>query len=267
MKSKYTLENTFNKSQIVIDNGELISFIFEGTEIMHQKGDPGWGSTEIEMFPIIGPTKENNFTIATPKGIAKLDQHGILRAMEYVLVKETSNILSFSKVYKANTSVRNPKFPQKSTQEFLDWPYDFEFTKTYQWVEGALRITFDIHSEIDMPLMLGFHPAFKIYDTNISIGSTESEKYSLDDVLLRGSSALQVKNRNHVRVENNGEVSLILETKGFSHFMLWTEVKNMICIEPITFYPASVPEIELVKGFDKSNGHNTYEMIISPSLV
>jgi hypothetical protein len=32
--------------------------------------------------------------------------------------------------------------------------------------------------------------------------------------------------------------------------MLWTEVPNMICIEPITFYPYAVDQMQLHDGFD-----------------
>ncbi len=263
----YALESTTQRSKALVEQGELISYLFEKTEIMHQKGAPGWGNTEIEMFPIIGPTKANDFTIATPKGIAKLDQHGILRALKYSYTESTEGTLRFSKRYKAHTAVKNPKFPNKSTQEFLDWPYDFEFVKTFAWIGESLHITFDIHCEEGMPIMLGFHPAFQIYDTDIQIVSSQSQRYSLQDVLAPGSAALPIKNTDQVLVQNNGAITLKLETKGFSHFMLWTEVENMVCIEPITFYPAGVPEVDLYKGFDTSTGHDRYEMIISPLLA
>ena len=31
--------------------------------------------------------------------------------------------------------------------------------------------------------------------------------------------------------------------------MLWTEVTNMVCIEPITFYPYAVEQDDLAEGF------------------
>lgn len=45
-----------NKSAIKINEGELASYIFEGKEYIHQKGNKGWRNSDIEMFPVIGPT-------------------------------------------------------------------------------------------------------------------------------------------------------------------------------------------------------------------
>mgnify|MGYP003675356725 CR=1 FL=1 len=45
------------------------------------------------------------------------------------------------------------------------------------------------------------------------------------------------------------EKSLQIISEGFSHFMLWTEVPNMVCIEPITFYPYAVEQDNLEEGF------------------
>ena len=76
-----------NNTIVQIDKGELVSFNQNNHEFIHQKGSPGWGSSDTEMFPIIGPLNENNFSITTPKGIAHQDQHGHLRQMQYKLVE------------------------------------------------------------------------------------------------------------------------------------------------------------------------------------
>lgn len=267
-KEIYFLENKLTK--IKVDKGELISFVFENVEIMHQKGDAGWKNTDIEMFPVIGATKTNNYNVTTPKGIAKMDQHGLLRLMQYKLVLSqsvgTTNLLCFSKTYKANTPYKNLKFPEKSSQEFLHWPYDFEFLKTFELINNELKITFEIKSEENMPFMLGYHPAFKIYNQNIKLVTPNSD-YKLPEIIAAGSSAFYLENCNSINVINNGTINLKINTKGFKHFMLWTAVTNMVCIEPITFYPDKAPTDKLHLGFNKSLKKNIFEVRLKPLLA
>ena len=53
-------------------------------------------------------------------------------------------------------------------------------------------------------------------------------------------------------------------SKGFDNFMLWTEVPNMVCIEPITAYPYTGKNI-LGKGlFKSSSGLDSFEVVIQP---
>ena len=61
MSSFVILKN--KKTKVVIENGELISFQKDNNEYIHQKGSKGWGSSDIEMFPIIGPLSKNNYTV------------------------------------------------------------------------------------------------------------------------------------------------------------------------------------------------------------
>ena len=67
-----------NNSIVKIDAGELVGYQVNGHEFIHQKGSPGWGSADTEMFPIIGPVNEADFRVKTPKGDAIQDQHGLL---------------------------------------------------------------------------------------------------------------------------------------------------------------------------------------------
>ncbi|MEW7280530.1 aldose 1-epimerase [Aquimarina sp. 2201CG1-2-11] len=265
MSLEIELKSEDNHSKVLIRDGQLCNYQFLETEIMHQQGDPGWSNTEIEMFPIIGATKGNNFSVATPKKEAKLDQHGILRAMNYSLKNTaTPNSVSFYKAYTADTLVANPKFPEKSTLASLSWPYNFEFTKTFKLTNTSLRVTFEIHSEEGMPFMIGFHPALKIYTSN-PLFEFKDKKIPLTDVLETGSTAFPVQDCDDLTLSNNGKVNVNIKSPGFKHLMLWSPSSNMACIEPITFYPASVSEKNLYKGFEYSSGHEIFETIISPS--
>ena len=252
-------------NQIVkIDEGELVGYSADGHEYIHQKGSPGWRNSDTEMFPIIGPTNEANFRVTTPKGTAVQDQHGLLREMAYQLVSETNTKAIFRKQYVSSTPIKNSKYPSKSTEEYLSWPYNFEFTKSYEILENGLKIQFTITGEEGMPFMLGYHPAFKLTSERASIKTAE-RTIALQEVLDVGSRALPVMNCNSLTLVDVGE--LIIKTEGFGNFMLWTEVPNMLCIEPITFYPYTVSQKKLHSGFQPVNRpENIFSVIIQPNI-
>ena len=234
--------------EVKIEVGELVGYQVDGHEFMHQKGNPGWRSVDTEMFPLIGPTNEADFKVKTPKGFAVQDQHGLLREMEYELMEHTASKAVFSKKYTANTTVLNSKYPEKSTAEKLSWPYDFEFVKTFELTGDALEVTFTISGEEGMPFMLGYHPAFMLHSKNAII-STTSQDITIPEVMAVGSRALQVPKTDTITLKD--EKSIQITSEGFSHFMLWTEVPNMVCIEPITFYPYAVAQENLAEGFTR----------------
>jgi galactose mutarotase-like enzyme len=232
--------------QVKIEAGELVSYLVSGHEFMHQKGNPGWRSVDTEMFPLIGPTNEADFKVNTPKGFATQDQHGLLREMDYVLTDSSDSKAVFSKKYTANTEVLNSKYPKKSTAEKLSWPYDFEFVKSFELVDNSLVVTFSVSGEEGMPFMLGYHPAFMLHTKNAVI-STKEQHITIPEVMEVGSRALEVPNTDVITLKD--ERTLQIKSSGFSHFMLWTEVPNMVCIEPITFYPYAVAQDNLAEGF------------------
>jgi galactose mutarotase-like enzyme len=234
-------------SQVVkIDAGELVGYQVNTDQYIHQKGNPGWRNADTEMFPIIGPTAAVDFQVETPKGIAIQDQHGLLREMEYKLVSQSDTKAVFQKRYKARTPVANSKYPKKSNKQFLYWPYDFEFEKKFELSEDGLEIAFTVSGERDTPFMLGYHPAFNLV-TKHPIVITNKKAITLNEIIAVGSKAYHVSNCEAIILKDKNE--LRIETEGFGHFMLWTEVPNMVCIEPITFYPYEVEQKKLHDGF------------------
>ena len=233
--------------KVLIEAGELVGYKVSGHEFIHQKGSPGWRSSDTEMFPIIGPTDEAGFEVETPRGKAVQDQHGLLRELDYVLISKSKIEAVYQKKYVANTEVTNSKYPEKSTAEQLSWPYDFNFQKSFSLSEEGLEISFKIEGENGMPFMMGYHPAFMLHLENPSIEANE-KVISLEEVLAVGSRALQVANCEKIILKDKKE--LAITTEGFGNFMLWTEVPNMVCIEPITFYPYAVEAAKLYSGFD-----------------
>ena len=256
-----TLKN--KNSQVGIDAGELVSYVVNGHEFIHQKGSPGWGSADTEMFPIIGPVNEAGFRVQTPKGSAVQDQHGHLRQMEYQLEEQSDASAIFIKQYEAGTEVFNSKFPEKSTEEALTWPYDFRFEKTFVLKNDSLEVNFKITGEKGMPFMLGYHPAFKLHSASPTI-EANGKQISLDEVLAVGSRALQIATCTSVTLKDVKKITV--ETEGFGNFMCWTEVRNMVCIEPISFYPYAVEQSQLHQGFKRLDGEAVFKVILRPQV-
>ncbi|MFZ3273536.1 MAG: aldose 1-epimerase [Lutibacter sp.] len=250
---------------VKIDQGELVSFLKNKEELIHQKGQPGWRNSDTEMFPVIGPTEVNDFMVTTPKGKAIQDQHGLLRELTYTLMESGENFAVFQKDYAANTLVKNSKFPEKSPEEKLSWPYDFRFKKVYELSNDSLKITFEIEAEKGMPFMLGYHPAFKLSGDYSEICKTKTQEISLQKIMDGGSTAYPVLNTQEIKLIKNKGYNISIKTKGFDNFMLWTEVPNMLCIEPITAYPYTKDEPPLSeKLFSVSNGKDSFEAVIAP---
>jgi len=253
-----------HNQKVSIDAGELVGYEVGGHEYIHQKGSPGWRSSDTEMFPVIGPTNEADFRVTTPKGSAVQDQHGLVREMKYQLVSQTETKIIFKKQYVAGTLTKNSKFPSKSTEEYLSWPYNFELEKSFEIKENGLKIQFKVTGEKGMPFMLGYHPAFKLYSENVSI-RTLDKTISLQQVLAAGNRALPILECNYITLLDTAKLNI--RTEGFGNFMLWTEVPNMLCIEPISFYPYAVPQQELHSGFQKMNKEGKYfTVIIQPNI-
>ena len=255
-----------DKNSIVkIEKGELVSFLKDKEELIHQKGRPGWRNSDTEMFPVIGPTEATNFMVTTPKGKAIQDQHGLLRELSYTLTESGENFAVFQKDYAANTLVKNSKFPEKSPEEKLSWPYDFRFKKLYELTNDSLKITFEIEAEKGMPFMLGYHPAFKLSGDYSEICKTKSQEISLQKIKDGGSTAYPILNTQEIKLIKNKGFNISIKTKGFGNFMLWTEVPNMLCVEPITAYPYTKGEPPLSeKLFCISSGKDSFEVVIAP---
>ncbi|MCH3881332.1 MULTISPECIES: aldose 1-epimerase [Tenacibaculum] len=260
MKSIINLKN--KNSFVKIEKGELISFKRENKEYIHQKGNKGWRNSDDEMFPVIGPTVKNNYRVHTKNGIAILDQHGLLRELDYTLVSSNENSANFIKKYSKNTAIKNSKFPVKSNEENLFWPFDFSFEKNFKLENNVLKIEFIINSKKGMPFMLGYHPAFLLSNTGNEILESNETKITLKDVFKAGSNAFPILGTDKVTLKNIDKNDLEITTKGFNNFMLWTEVDNMLCIEPITQYTSHTDQKFSEENMSLSQGVNFFSVAI-----
>ena len=233
-----------------IDDGELVSYRVGDAEFVHQKGSPGWRSADAEMFPIVGPTAAADFTVATARGSATQDQHGLLRELGYRLTESDGERAVYEKVYTAGTPVPNSKYPAKSTAEHLAWPYDFRFRKTLRLGADGLDVTFELEAEPGMPFMLGYHPAFRLESAAPRIVG-EGVDVPLADVLAVGDRALHLPGQRALEIVD-GDRRTSITARGFgAGFMCWAPVATMVCVEPVTFYPYDVSQDRLAEGFDE----------------
>ena len=229
-----------------ISAGELTSFRQGEHEFMHSPDEPGWGHSDTEMFPVIGPTAEAGYRVQVPRGNALQDQHGLLRELDYTLVSATQTTAVLEKAYQAGTPVANSKFPGRSTARWLVWPYSFRFEKRFRLLPDALEVTFEVSGEVDMPFMIGYHPAFRLQTAEARVAGCGRE-ISLAEVQAAGDRALEVAECENLVLEDTGRLEI--RSVGFGHFMLWSPDPGMICIEPVTYYPYSRPQAEMHEGF------------------
>ena len=252
----------YKNQNLDVDAGELVGYQVDGHQYIHQKGSPGWRSSDTEMFPIIGPTAEAKFQVQTPKDIAIQDQHGLLRELEYEKVSQTETEILFQKKYRARTPVKNSKYPEKSNKEYLFWTYDFLFQKKFSLTDSGLEISFIVSGERDTPFMLGYHPAFKLYTKNPQFVAGD-RTISLNEILNVGDRALQIADCEDLLLKDQKQ--LRIRTEGFGNFMLWTPVPNMVCVEPVTFYPYAVEQKNLNEGFQYLGDEaKTFKVFIMP---
>jgi len=264
MKNIIALTSSDKKSIVKIDNGELISYFKNNEELIHQKGSPGWERSDLEMFPIIGPTSANNNQVLTPKEDCIQDQHGFLRELTFHLVGKTQNSAILEKINTANTKIKNHRFPNDSKEEFVFWPYDFSFKKSFELKDDSLKINFEFHSEKGMPFMFGFHPTFKLSGKGNERIKIKDQIITIDDVMEKGGAAYPFFDVDQVSLIKKEGQNILLKTEGFNNIMFWTEVKNMVCLEPITQYPDIVSQSYSEKNMKISKGKEAFTVEIIP---
>lgn len=248
-----------------VSNGELVSLVKGGREYMHKAGEPGWGHSDTEMFPIIGPTADMAYRVQVPRGNAMLDQHGLLREMPYSVRSSTEDEVILEKIYTAGTPVHNSKFPDRSQLRMQIWPYGFRFTKRIKLFQDRAEVAFEVHAEKDMPYMLGYHPAFAIRSEQARV-KVKNQEISLKAVLEVGDRALHVPDCDTLILEDETS-NLEVRTEGFGHFMLWSPDPGMLCIEPITFYPYNAPAGQLHEGFEYAKGDtDSFSVTLLPGV-
>ncbi|MBU1975264.1 MAG: hypothetical protein KKG59_02555 [Nanoarchaeota archaeon] len=237
-------------------NGQLVSLIFNGIEYFHDGGKSsfnglGWGNSEIVPYPIFGPA--DNQEVKVDYKTFSLEQHGISRHTNenpfVPQVQEKSNILTLVQKY-SGQDISNPKYESGNGRpEHLNWlPYTLE--KTFELTDKGLicKLTVTNNSEINMPYMIGWHPAFKVQGT-VEEGEFVDDRgikiATLADVIkysnIPPQEALTKERMNSItyRNKNTGQGVRVSSENFSNNVMLWSPSYDagMLCIEHTSRLP------------------------------
>ncbi len=110
--------------------------------------------------------------------------------------------------------------------------------------------------------MLGYHPAFLLTGEDKETLESGSKKITLQDIYEVGSNAFLVLETNEILLKNEDKPNVKISTENFKNFMLWTEVPNMICIEPITQYTSYTDQKFSEKNMRICSGKESFDVLI-----
>ena len=287
MSKIITLKQGELKGEVNPENGQLVSFISNGIEYFHDGGKssfegPGWRNSEIVPYPIFGQADKQEVKVG--EKVFSLEQHGISRhTKENSFLpnnQEKNNILTLVQRYDGR-DINNPKYkPNNGHPEHLNWfPYTLEktFELTNEGLVCQLKLTND--SDIDMPYMIGWHPAFKVLG-NVDEGEFLNDSgiciTTLEEVIFRSiippEEALTVKGINSVTYRNKitGQGVKVSSNDFSNNIMLWSPGYDtgMLCIE----HTSQLPVYDGQKYFEEPNkfesfapGENkTYSIMVQP---
>ncbi|MDD5181971.1 MAG: hypothetical protein PHC66_02250 [Candidatus Nanoarchaeia archaeon] len=243
------------KAKINPGNEQLVSLTSEGVEYFHDGGmdtysGPGWKNSEIVPFPIFGPAADSKVMVDELEFY--LEQHGISRHTKgNPFVPKTqigNNAIVLVQGYDGH-KIANPKYSEGNGHpEHLNWlPYKLE--KKFTLDEEGLFCEFILTntSDIEMPYMIGWHPAFKLQgrvEDGIFLTGNK-ELISLDAVIKSSKdpekTAYFVENTNSVTyMDNISKRGINVSSKDFGNcVMLWMPERDagMFCIEHTSRLP------------------------------
>ena len=256
MAKHIKLEQGDLSAEINTANGQLVSFMSSGSEYMHDGGfssytGPGWGNSEVVAFPIFGPA--DNQEVKIGKNKYSLEQHGISRHTAENPFKpakqKKKSAISLVQKYKGR-KISNPKYkPGNGRPMTLNWlPYTLEkvFELSKEGLSCKLILTNDSDSE--MPYMIGWHPAFKVFgsmDEGEFINEDGVCLATLEEVIKQSAippeEALTINGLNSISYRNkNTGKGVKVSSKDFSDsIMLWSPARDagMLCIEHTSQLP------------------------------
>ncbi len=245
--------------EVSVHKGRVCSLKKNGVEFMHgasksqelqdEDDKKGWSKSEITMFPLIGPAEDYCMRVGSYS--APLDGHGLTRNFSFEIVFHKKNHLKLRQKYLAHSLIKNKKYVKGNGRpEYLSWPFSYVLDKDIEIIENEVHVRLSVENSSDrkMPFMLGWHPAFKfLSNAEGAYFSVESKKHSLNEVLGAPGGVIFVDGKKISFRNNENNLGLDMETKGFSHFMLWSPGREagMVCIEPVTH----LPEVEGNKNY------------------
>lgn len=170
----YTISNDIIQIVVSSKGAELSSLILleHGKEYIWQKGAE-WPKSSPLLFPIVGSLKDGSYKY---KGKDySLSRHGFARDMEFSLLAQTSNSMTFG--------------IQSSDETKAIYSFDFDLRVQYTLVLDRVEIAYEVHNigTETMYFSIGAHPAFKVPLSN----EHAFEDYELT-ITIDSSSALPI---------------------------------------------------------------------------
>jgi len=248
-----TIRNNILEIQVNDKGAELSSIkkVGDNCEYLWQ-GDPAfWARKAPVLFPIVGKLMNNKYAVGKKEYI--MTQHGFARDMDFALVDQTADSLS----YKLENSLELLK----------KYPFSFNLIITYRIKANELAMSYEV-SNTDVTRMwfsIGMHPGFncpllageKMEDyfilfekketlnrTILENGLLTDEEPFLDNqntlplsqklferdvLILKGLKSQYVVLKN-----NKNKKQVKVDLKGFPYLGIWSKPSGapFVCIEP-----------------------------------
>ena len=191
----------------------------------------GWKQSELIMFPIVGPVKDN---LLNMDGIEyPMAQHGISRHLPWELIEHNGGMARFRQSYLAGTPVVNSKIEKR-----LVWPFSYRMEKAYELTDSGLIFTVTVTNDSETPMRYstGWHPAFKIHNPYFSARFPDGgRRISLLEITEASLKNAVVLSCQEVTLVDSGTLKV---TTDAPYIMLWSPAgSKMVCIEPTTQQP------------------------------
>jgi len=152
--------NSFGAELCSLKNNENKEYIWEGNLDF-------WGKHSPILFPIVGTLKNNSYQYNETE--YHLSRHGFAREMDFEIVNQRENSVTFS--------------IQSSEETLKVYPFLFELQIIYTLDKNRLHIEYKVmnNGKIKMPFSIGAHPAFALpgnfENYNIQFEKEESLEY------------------------------------------------------------------------------------------
>ncbi|MGL5641985.1 MAG: aldose 1-epimerase family protein [Paraclostridium sp.] len=251
--------NKLENNNLIIETknhgAELIRIYSKSTnqEFLWNANRKFWRRHSPILFPIVGRLKDNETYINDH--LYNMNQHGFARDMNFDLINQDSNSLTYK--LKSDTETKNY------------YPYDFELLIKYTLENSSIHINWTVlnKSNSEMYFSIGAHPAFNLpfdkldtldnyylkFQSNKNVHSYEldgpfvfnkSNIGSLNDMSLKPdlfkNDALIYDNVNEVSIcSKNSNTSINVKFDNFPFVGIWSpyyketnSIAPFICIEP-----------------------------------
>lgn len=220
---------------------ELTSLKKDNIEYLWQANPDFWKRYSPILFPIVGRLLDDEYIY--DNSIYKLSQHGFARDLEFDLIDQKENYVSYKLV--------------SSKKTLKKYPFEFELIISYTLTDNKVIVGYEVINKDskELPFQIGGHPAFNFdVGSSITIGC-ETNRYMLnktpyiqsieknvyiDSIIINDETfvddALIYNSVNKIEMKDK-EKAIEINCKHFPYIGIWSKVLNskmapFICIEP-----------------------------------